>query len=240
MFKAIRNAFISGLIVITPVAVTIYVIRILVDSIGAPTAQLFFFFIPQEIFDKAALSTLLDILATLVVLILITLLGWFSKYFFGRFIVQLTEKMITSLPFAKTVYNTVKQIIDTFARQKTGIFQKVALIEFPRKGIYAIGFLTGRCQGEVQIKTAHDVTNIFLPTTPNPTSGYLVMVPKDDVQVLQMTVADGMKLIVSGGAVVPHYNSESETNEYVEVTIPEVINTDNISNAEATQKEVVD
>jgi uncharacterized membrane protein len=240
MFKAIRNAFISGLIVLAPVVITVYVIRTLVGSIGAPTAQLFFFFIPDEIFDKTVLSALLNILATLVVLILITLIGWFSKYFFGRFIVQITEKMITSLPFVKTVYNTVKQIIDTFARQKKAVFQKVVLIEFPRKGIYAMGFLTGRGKGEVRIKTANDIINVFLPTTPNPTSGYLVMVPEDDVQEMEMTVAEGMKLIVSGGAVVPHYNSERETNEYVEVTIPEAINTNNISNAEATQKEVVD
>ena len=130
----------------------------------------------------------------------------------------MTEKIITSLPFVKTVYNTVKQIIDTFARQKSAIFQKVVLIEFPRKDIYAMGFLTGRGKGEVQNKTPHDIINVFLPTTPNPTSGYLIMVPKDDVQELEMTVADGMKLIVSGGAVVPHYNSERGTNEFVEVT----------------------
>jgi uncharacterized membrane protein len=216
MFKAIRNAFISGLIVLAPVVITVYVIRTLVGSIGAPTAQLFFFFIPDEIFDKTVLSALLNILATLVVLILITLIGWFSKYFFGRFIVQITEKMITSLPFVKTVYNTVKQIIDTFARQKKAVFQKVVLIEFPRKGIYAMGFLTGRGKGEVRIKTANDIINVFLPTTPNPTSGYLVMVPEDDVQEMEMTVAEGMKLIVSGGAVVPHYNAEATQKEVVD------------------------
>ena len=203
MFKAIRNAFISGLLVLAPVVVTVYVIRILVDSVGAPTAQLFFFFIPDEIFDKAVLSALLDILATLIVLILITLLGWFSRYFFGRFVVQMTERLITSVPFVKTVYNTVKQIIDTFAQQKRAIFQKVVLIEFPRKGVYAMGFLTGKGKGEVKSKTAIDIINVFLPTTPNPTSGYLVMVPKEDIRELEMTVAEGMKLIVSGGAVVP-------------------------------------
>ena len=109
MFKAIRNAFFSGLIVLAPVFITVYVIRTLVGSIGAPTAQLFFFFIPDEISDKTILAALLNILATLVVLILITLIGYFSKYFFGKLIVQMTERIITSLPFVKTVYNVFEK-----------------------------------------------------------------------------------------------------------------------------------
>ena len=122
-----------------------------------------------------------------------------------------------------------------------GIVDKdVYVWEFPRKGIYAIGFLTGKAKGEVQNKTPNDIINVFLPTTPNPTSGYLIMVPKDGIQELDMTVPDGMKLIVSGGAVVPHYNPASGTNEFFEVTVPKAINIDNISNAEATPKEVVD
>ncbi len=227
MLKAIRNAFVSGMLVLAPVAVTIYVIRILIEMIGAPTTQLFFFFIPDEIFDKAILSAFLNFLATLIVLVLITLLGWFSKYFLGKFFVRMTERMITSLPFAKTVYNTVKQIIDTFVQQKKSVFQKVVLIEFPRKGVFAMGFLTGHGKGEVQEMTTQDIINVFLPTTPNPTSGYLVMVPKDEVKELEMSVAEGMKLIVSGGAVVPHFNVNSKRQEMIEVRNPEIVTAEN-------------
>jgi uncharacterized membrane protein len=219
-FRGLRNAFISGLILLAPVTVTIYVIKVLVASIGAPTSGLFFFFLPKEIFDQSIFAALLYASSTVIVLALITLFGWFSKYFFGKLIVQATEKLVVRVPVAKVVYATVKQIIDTFSAQKKAVFQEVVLVEFPRKGIYAMGFLTGRGKGEVAARTDDGIVNIFLPTTPNPTSGYLIMVPEADVVTLDMSVPEGMKLIISGGAVVPAYIPRTGRMEPVEVRTP--------------------
>ena len=212
MLKALRNAFFSGLLLLAPVAVTIFVINFLVDRIGTPTRAIFFPFLQDQLQRTPWIAGGLSIVSTFIVLILITILGWFSQLVIGRFLVNLAEKILTRLPFIKTVYNTVKQIIDTFTQQKKAVFQKCVLIEFPRRGMYAMGFLTGKGKGEVQAKTARTICNIFLPTTPNPTSGYLIMVPEEDVLELKMSVADGMKLIISGGAVVPVYDSENDTD----------------------------
>ncbi|MGE9295691.1 MAG: DUF502 domain-containing protein, partial [Puniceicoccales bacterium] len=134
-----------------------------------------------------------------------TLLGFLSNYFIGRIFITLGEKFIDRLPFVNTVYKTVKQIVDTFSKQQKAVFQKVVLTEYPRKGVYVIGFLTSEAKGEIQERTGADVVNIFVPTTPNPTSGFLLIVPREEITEMDMTVAEGMKVIVSGGAVIPPF-----------------------------------
>ena len=128
---------------------------------------------------------------------------------------------MTNVPFVRNVYNTVKQIIDTFSSQKKAVFQKVVLLEFFRKDIYALGFLTGEGKEEVRSRVGREIYNIFVPTTPNPTSGFLVMVPKENVIEMDMPVADGMKLIISGGAVVPVYNKKTGKTVMLDVKNPE-------------------
>src|SRR5690606_6576647 len=101
-----------------------------------------------------------------------------------------------NVPFVRSVYNSVKQIRDTFVQQKKSVFQQCVLVEYPRTGVYVLGFLTGEGKGEVQQRTSADLVNIFVPTTPNPTSGFLLMVPRDEVTFLDMAIGDGMKLII--------------------------------------------
>lgn len=205
MLKSLRNAFISGLLLLAPVGVTVFVLLFLIDKIGTPTRDIFFFFVPEEMFARREMRLLLDILSAFYVLILITLLGYLSRLFIGKLAVQAFDRLITNVPVVNIIYNTVKQIIDTFSQQKQAVFQKVVMTEFPRKGVFVIGFLTGRGKGEIQHRTAREVWNIFIPTTPNPTSGFLVMIPREEVTELDMTVSEGMKLIISGGAVAPQY-----------------------------------
>ena len=220
MIKSLRNAFISGLLLLTPVAVTILVINVLVDSIGTPARDLFFPFLKESMEDKPWFAWTVSILSTFIVLILITLVGWFSQLLIGRYVVRAIERFLTNVPFIRTVYNTVKQIIDTFSSQNKAVFQKVVLLQFFRKDIYALGFLTGTGKEEIRFRVGREVYNIFVPTTPNPTSGFLVMVPKEKVILMDMPVADGMKLIISGGAVVPVYNKKTGQTEIVEVQNP--------------------
>lgn len=205
MLRNLRNAFISGLLLIAPVGVTIFVVNFLIQRIGVPTRQLFFFFIPKNTASLIWIEYGLYVAAVFVVVVFITLLGWLSKLLIGRALVHTFERAVDSLPFVRTVYNTVKQIRDTFVQQEKAVFQHSVLIEYPRPGVWCLGFLTGEGKGEIQHRTEKELLNVFVPTTPNPTSGFLLMVPREEVQDLDLSIGEAMKLIVSGGAVVPPY-----------------------------------
>lgn len=207
MLRHLRNAFISGLLLIAPVGVTLFVVNFLVQKIGGPTRQTFFFFIPRDTLLYPWLEYGLHIAAVVIVVAIITMLGWLSQRLIGRMMVNLFERVIDNTPLVRNIYNSVKQIRDTFMQQNKAVFQQAVLIEYPRRGIFAIGFLTGEGKGEVQHRTKADLLNIFVPTTPNPTSGFLLMLPREEVQLLDMSIGDAMKLIISGGAVVPQWRT---------------------------------
>jgi uncharacterized membrane protein len=209
MWRPIRTAFISGLLLLAPVGVTLFVLNILISEVGVPTRQFLFFFIPPAAGTNIWIEYLLTVAAVVAVLVLITLLGWMSQRLIGRMLVGGLERIIDSVPLVRNVYNSVKQIRDTFVQQKKAVFQKVVLVEYPRKGVFVLGFLTGDGRGETQARTSADLINIFVPTTPNPTSGFLLMVPREEVTELDMSIGEGMKLIISGGAVVPPWRQHN-------------------------------
>ena len=208
MRRSIRTAFITGLVIILPLGVTGLVIGIILDKIGNPASELFFRFIDSNIRDMPSVGISLQVLSLIIVLTIITILGYGSRIFIGQFLFNSFEKVVTRVPFINLIYNTVKQIVDTFSKQQKAIFQETVLIEDPRKGIYAVGFLTNRAKGEIQELTGADLVNVFVPTTPNPTSGFLLMLPKEDVIPMKMSISDGMKLIISGRAVVPPFSNQ--------------------------------
>jgi uncharacterized membrane protein len=195
---------------LAPVGVTVFVINFLIQKIGIPTRQLIFFFIPPNRSSYIWLEYGLYVGGILFVACLITLLGWLSKLLIGRILVNTFERVVDNVPVVRNVYNTVKQIRDTFVQQEKAVFQKSVLVEYPRKGIWVLGFMTGEGKGEVQASTSANLINVFIPTTPNPTSGFLLMVPKEEVHDLDMSIPDAMKLIISGGAVVPPWKERLE------------------------------
>ena len=202
--KSLRIAFVSGLLLLAPVGVTVFVINFLITILGKPSSELFFFFVDKEVLlQSPVMHYLLVIVSAFLVIIFITLFGWISQFFLARFFMGWFERFMASVPLVRSVYMTVKQIIDTFASSKKAAFTTTVLIEYPHKGTYAIGFLTGDCTGEIQDRTNAFLLNIFVPTTPNPTSGFLLFVPRDEVIILDMSVSDGMKAIISGGSVMP-------------------------------------
>ncbi len=198
-----RNAFVTGLLLLAPLAVTWLVFSWLVGQVGGGFRPYFFFFVPDNLLDHPGLYVLWNLLATLIVIGLITTLGYGSRYVFSHYFGKLAERFILNIPGVSTVYKTVKQIVETFGAQNRHIFSKAVLIEFPRKGLWSVGFLTNKAQGEPQAKTAEEVWTVFVPTTPNPTTGFLVMLPRHEIVELEMAVGDAMKLIISGGGVVP-------------------------------------
>ncbi len=198
-----RNAFFSGLLLLAPLWVTLWAFSKVIDLVGGTFRPLFFFYLPETLRDRSSLILVWDILATIVVILLVTLLGYVSHYVFGKFFLQVGERFIQSIPGVSAVYNTVKQIVDTFSTQNRNLFNKVVLVEYPRKGMWTLGFLTSKAQMEPQLKIGAEIWTVFVPTTPNPTSGFLLMLPRTDVVELDMSVGDGMKMIISGGAYVP-------------------------------------
>jgi len=202
-FVTFRDAFISGALLLAPLVVTVWAFSKIIDLIGGTFRPYFFFYLPGAVRDRPSLEVVWDILATLIVLVLVTALGYVSRDVFGRFFVRIAERFILSIPGVGAVYITVKQIVDTFGTQNRNMFNKVVLVEFPRKGTWTMGFLTNRTQGEPQAAAGRDCWTVFVPTTPNPTSGYIIMLPPEDIVELEMTVGEGMKMIISGGAVIP-------------------------------------
>jgi len=210
-FKSIRGAFLAGLIALSPILVTAFVLNWLVDKIGGNFRDFFLFFVPRGLLDgegvPAGYRGLVvfgwNLVATAVALAQITLLGFLTRYVAARFMFSQTERLMERVPLIGAIYHSVKQIVETFSSQNRAVFQKVVLVQFPRPGMWAIGFLTNCTRGEAQARTSAELWNVFVPTTPNPTSGFLVMVPRTDLIELDMSIGEAMKCIVSGGAVTP-------------------------------------
>ena len=181
------------------------VINVLLDTLGTPASKFFFWFLDPNYVP--AVQFALEVISILVVLLLITLLGYGSKLFIGRWILNRFEHLLDRVPFINTVYRTVKQIVDTFSKQQKAVFRKPCCLSIPARK-HVLGF-TSEAKGETQKVTGEEILNIFVPTTPNPTTGFLLMVPKEDITRLNMSVTDGMKLIISGGAVVPPESDEA-------------------------------
>ena len=131
--------------------------------------------------------------------------GWVTRLVVGRRMISLTEELIGRVPVLNKTYGFMKEISQTLLSGRKTMFQRVVLVQFPRPGVYSIGFVTSETGGEAQVKTKETVVNVFVPTTPNPTSGFLLLVPREKVIALEMSVGDGMKMVISGGTVVPAF-----------------------------------
>ena len=181
MLRSLRNAFITGIIVILPLGVTIILIKFLLVKLGNPASQLLFWYLDYEWRNLPSVKFVLETTSLFVVFLLITLLGYGSHFVLGRIILRGLERLLNRVPLINTVYHTVKQIADTFGQQEKAIFQYVVLIEYPRKRCYVIGFITSTAKGEIQASASEHFVNVFVPTTPNPTSGFLLMIPEEDI-----------------------------------------------------------
>ena len=204
----LRNAFFTGLLLLAPLAITWWVFAWLFESIGGAVKPLAFdlLSVPDELRNHRWLQIVWNILATLLVVALITGLGWLSRYLLGRFFGNLAERFFLTIPGFNAVYTTVKQIVGTFSTANRSMFSKVVMIEYPRKGLWSVAFLTSKAQGEPQSRIPADgeeIWTVFVPTTPNPTGGFLLMLPRTDVIELDISVGEGMKMVISGGSVVP-------------------------------------
>ena len=195
----IRNYFTTGAMVLAPTAVSIWILlqvfKWFDNILGKWYTQLFEYLELEK--------THIPGLGALTLIIIISLIGILARLYVGRKMLGIWEKSINHVPLVNRVYIAVRQLSDSFAKGGGIIFQHPVMIEYPRKGIYSIGFVTRRCKGPFCKIAGQDVSSIFIPTTPNPTSGVLIFVPEGDITPLDMSVENAMKLIISAGTVTP-------------------------------------
>ena len=201
--RKFRNAFLTGLLIFLPLGTTVFVLNFLLGLFQEPATDLAYELGIKEESFFFGLETLLAIVGLLFGVLALTLLGFLSNYFLGKFFIGLTEKFLGKVPFLSNVYRSAKQIVETFGKENRAVFQEVVMIEYPRPDCYVLGFVTTEASGETVEAIGKQLTNVFVPTTPNPTSGFLLLLPRKDIFPLNMSVGEGMKMLISGGAVVP-------------------------------------
>ena len=193
----LRNAFIAGIVVLVPIGFTLYLTLFLIKI----SSKL----IPNEINPNNYLPFSIPGLEILLSVIFITIVGGISLSFFGKKILSLINDLFKRIPILRTIYSAIGQMTESFTT-KSDNKKSVVLIEYPKKGSWAVGFATKENKGEISKKTNKDLINVFVPTTPNPTSGFLLMFPKDEVIFLDMTFEEASKFIVSAGTSDPANN----------------------------------
>lgn len=201
-FGSLRASFLTGLVVVAPVALTIYLIWTVIGWIDSWVLP----FVPHQYRPDQYIGINLRGLGVLIFLVFTIMVGWIAKGFIGRSLIAWGENLVSRMPVVRSIYNGLKQIAETVFAQSETSFDQACLVEYPRKGLWAIAFISTNAKGEVnrRIPVDEQVVSVFLPTTPNPTSGFLLFVPRSEVIELEMTVEDAAKLVISAGLVYPN------------------------------------
>ena len=209
LFSGLRNSFLTGIVVIAPVGLTVWLIWTVIGWVDGFVLP----FVPnsyqpeniiKQIFGEESQMNIRG-LGVIFFLVFTTFVGWIAKGVIGRFFIRNAETLVHRMPVVRSIYSGVKQIAETVFAQSDRSFEKACLVEYPRKGIWAVGFISTVAKGEVQSKAAKDsqLLSVFVPTTPNPTSGFLLFFPKEDDIQLDMSIEDAAKLVISAGLVYP-------------------------------------
>jgi len=207
----LRNYFLTGLVIAAPLVLTIYITRTFVDWIDSWVTP----YIPAAYKPDTYLHYSIPGFGVVVALVCITLLGFLVANFVGRRLVHFGESLVARMPIVRNIHGGLKQIFETALATRSKPFTTVGMIEFPRKGLWSVVFIVGEAKGEVAARFPDgngDVLNIFVPTTPTPLSGYLVFAKRSDVIILDMTVEEAAKLVISAGIVAPEFAPENATS----------------------------
>ncbi|SEK95134.1 Uncharacterized membrane protein [Ectothiorhodospira marina] len=198
--QSLRRYLIAGLLVWVPLVATAAIIKFILDMMDRTLLLL-----PPGWRPETLLGFTIPGFGVVMALVIVFATGLVVANLLGRKLVELWEAILARIPLVNTIYSAIKQVMETLLGAGGESFRKVLLVEYPRKGIWTLGFQTGAGVGEVQARTDKDVVSVFVPTTPNPTSGFIILVPRDEVVVLDMTVEDGLKFVMSLGVVVPRH-----------------------------------
>lgn len=196
--KKLRTIIVAGLLVWIPLGLTIFVIKLLIDLLGQT-----YLLIPPALRPENLIGTEIPGIGVIVAIIVVLLTGLITANYFGNRIVKAWDAFLDRIPLIRSIYSPLKKFSELVLSDQTQSFSKVLLIEYPRKGIYSLCFQTSKELGEVQNQAGEEMVCVYIPTTPNPTSGYIVLVPQNEVKELKMSVEDALKMIISLGVVVP-------------------------------------
>lgn len=199
LLARLRSSFLAGLVVIAPIGITVWMIWTLTGWMDSWVLPL----IPARWRPEQYIGIDLRGLGVLVFLLFTVLIGWMAKGYVGRSFLRTGEQLVNRMPIVRSIYGALKQIAETILSQDEARFDRTCLIEYPRKGLWGVGFVAGPARGELVERTQQDLIAVFVPTTPNPTSGFLIYVPASDVTFLDMSVEDAAKLVISAGLVYP-------------------------------------
>lgn len=191
----LRNYFITGVFVLIPIGITLYLTLFLIKISSG--------LIPKEINPNNYLPYSIPGLEILVSVIFIIFIGWLSLSFLGKRLLKIVNDLFKKIPILRTIYSAILQMTETFVQNKRKNKKNVVLVQYPRQGCWAVGFATKDNKGEIKRKTNEDLVNVFIPTTPNPTSGFLLMFPRNEIIFLDMTFEQASKFIVSAGSSNP-------------------------------------
>jgi uncharacterized membrane protein len=203
MIARLRSYFFAGLLAVAPIGITLWLCWVLLKFVDARVTPLIPHAYNPNTYINPYFPHEIPGVGLIVFIFVLIVVGALTRIFLGRYLVHLSEKILNKMPVVRSIYSATKQIAETVLKRQSEAFRQVVLFEYPRRGSWAIGFLTGSTKGEVQSLTDDDVVNVFLPTTPNPTSGYLLFIPRRELVPLSMTVEEGIKMIISGGIVTP-------------------------------------
>jgi uncharacterized membrane protein len=212
IFARWRTNFLTGFFVLLPALITFALVKWLFGTIASVTDVLLYF-IPTRLTHtnggQGPMFWYWSLLALLLAVFLIGVAGYLTRYYVGRRMIAWLDSTLLRVPLLNKIYSTIKQVNEAFTSGKKSSFKTVVLVEFPQAGSYSLGFLTNDGDAEVRSKTKQNLVCVFVPTTPNPTSGFLILVPEDKVTLLEMSVADGVKYIVSLGSISPEFAGTS-------------------------------
>lgn len=195
----LRAYFMAGVLITAPISITIYLAWLFITYVDSKVTPL----IPAHYNPETYLPYGIPGLGVIIVVVGLTLIGAFTAGFMGRFFQRLWDRTMDNVPVLRGIYKALKQILETVLAQQSNAFREAVLVEYPRRGMWVIAFITGKTEGEVQNITAQEMINLFVPTTPNPTSGFLIFVPKEEIVKLSMGVEEALKMVISGGIVTP-------------------------------------
>jgi len=195
----LRGYFIAGVLITAPISITFYLAWLFINYVDAKVTPL----IPDKYNPEQYLPFSMPGLGLIIVFVILTVIGAFTAGFVGRLYLRMSERLLNRMPVIRGVYGAIKQILETVLARQSNAFREAVLVEYPRRGMWAIAFITGSTKGEVQNLTEEECINIFLPTTPNPTSGFLLFVPKEQLVPLSMAVDEALKMVISGGIITP-------------------------------------
>lgn len=195
----LRNYFLAGILVTAPVAITLWVTSELVSFVDSAVTP----YIPARWNPETYLPFSVPGLGVVVVVLALIMIGFLTAGLLGRTLINVGERILARMPVIRSVYSAVKQVFETVLKEQSNAFREVILFEYPRKNCWSLGFITGSVEHSIAELTPDDTVNIFMPTTPNPTTGFLLFLPRRETQMLEMTVEEGIKMVISGGIVTP-------------------------------------